>query len=173
MGVPASVIVSGSSSGPAPSGHDNLLAETRQRQSPSPSLGPAHMATVVNKVDELMLCTKPHPLVAATAAYWTTVSQQISLSFSVPLSFYCHCLDLDAFICSFTHFHFCYCLLSSFFLHSAPFTNVMCFCHCCCNNNIFLSISCLVLLLHATPSPHNIFIFCCFICMIIFEQEAC
>ncbi|XP_067275356.1 BRD4-interacting chromatin-remodeling complex-associated protein isoform X2 [Pseudorasbora parva] len=50
VGVPASVIVSGSSSGPAPSGHDNLLAETRQRQSPSPSLGPAHMATVVNKV---------------------------------------------------------------------------------------------------------------------------
>ncbi|XP_065138862.1 BRD4-interacting chromatin-remodeling complex-associated protein isoform X2 [Paramisgurnus dabryanus] len=50
VGVPASVIVSGSSSGPAPSGHDNLLAETRQRQSPSPSLGPTHMATVVNKV---------------------------------------------------------------------------------------------------------------------------
>ncbi|XP_001922824.3 BRD4-interacting chromatin-remodeling complex-associated protein isoform X3 [Danio rerio] len=50
VGVPASVIVSGSSSGPVPSGHDNLLAETRQRQSPSPSLGPAHMATVVNKV---------------------------------------------------------------------------------------------------------------------------
>ncbi len=91
MGVPASVIVSGSSSGPAPSGHDSLLAETRQRQSPSPSLGPAHMATVVNKVDELMLRTKPHPLVAATAAYWTTVSQQNSLSCSVPLSFYCHC----------------------------------------------------------------------------------
>ncbi|XP_057183096.1 BRD4-interacting chromatin-remodeling complex-associated protein isoform X2 [Triplophysa rosa] len=50
VGVPASVIVSGSSSGSAPSGHDNLLAETRQRQSPSPSLDPAHMATVVNKV---------------------------------------------------------------------------------------------------------------------------
>ncbi|XP_052008586.1 BRD4-interacting chromatin-remodeling complex-associated protein isoform X1 [Xyrauchen texanus] len=50
VGVPASVIVSGSSSGPAPSGHDNMLAETRQRQSPSPSLGPAHKATVVNKV---------------------------------------------------------------------------------------------------------------------------
>ncbi|XP_059420621.1 BRD4-interacting chromatin-remodeling complex-associated protein-like isoform X4 [Carassius carassius] len=50
VGVPASVIVSGSSSGPTPSSHDNLLAETRQRQSPSPSLGPAHMATVVNKV---------------------------------------------------------------------------------------------------------------------------
>ncbi|XP_051512206.1 BRD4-interacting chromatin-remodeling complex-associated protein isoform X3 [Myxocyprinus asiaticus] len=50
VGVPASVIVSGSSSGPTPSGHDSLLAEIRQRQSPSPSLGPAHMVTVVNKV---------------------------------------------------------------------------------------------------------------------------
>ncbi|XP_051953135.1 BRD4-interacting chromatin-remodeling complex-associated protein-like isoform X4 [Xyrauchen texanus] len=48
VGVPASVIVSGSSSGPTPSGHDSLLAETLQ--SPSPSLGPAHMVTVVNKV---------------------------------------------------------------------------------------------------------------------------
>lgn len=96
MGVPASVIVSGSSSGAAPSGHDNLLAETRQRQSPSPSLGPAHMATVVNKVDELMLCTKPHPLVAATAAYWTTVSQQISLSFC-PIVFLLSLLRLGCF----------------------------------------------------------------------------
>ncbi|TRY94921.1 hypothetical protein DNTS_023653 [Danionella cerebrum] len=50
VGVPASVIVSGSSSGLTPSGHDGLLAETRQRQSPSPSLGPTHMAAVVNKV---------------------------------------------------------------------------------------------------------------------------
>lgn len=129
MGVPASVIVSGSSSGAAPSGHDNLLAETRQRQSPSPSLGPAHMATVVNKVDELMLCTKPHPLVAATAAYWTTVSQQISLSFC-PIVFLLPLLRLGCFICSLTHFHSCFCLFSSFFLHSAPFTNVICFCHC-------------------------------------------
>ncbi|XP_007235719.3 BRD4-interacting chromatin-remodeling complex-associated protein isoform X2 [Astyanax mexicanus] len=51
VGVPASVIVSGGgSSGPAPAGHDNPLAETRPGQSPSPSLGPAHMAALVNKV---------------------------------------------------------------------------------------------------------------------------
>ncbi|XP_017541169.1 BRD4-interacting chromatin-remodeling complex-associated protein isoform X2 [Pygocentrus nattereri] len=50
VGVPASVIVSGGSSGSAPTGPDNLLAETHPGQSPSPSLGPAHMAALVNKV---------------------------------------------------------------------------------------------------------------------------
>ncbi|XP_066540403.1 BRD4-interacting chromatin-remodeling complex-associated protein isoform X2 [Hoplias malabaricus] len=50
VGVPASVIVSGGSSGPAPAGHDISLTESRPGQSPSPSLGPAHMAALVNKV---------------------------------------------------------------------------------------------------------------------------
>ncbi|XP_056090113.1 BRD4-interacting chromatin-remodeling complex-associated protein isoform X3 [Rhinichthys klamathensis goyatoka] len=66
VGVPASVIVSGSSSGAAPSGHDNLLAETRQRQSPSPSLGPAHMATVVNKTIKIQSASPSQHVVTPT-----------------------------------------------------------------------------------------------------------
>ncbi|XP_028818370.1 BRD4-interacting chromatin-remodeling complex-associated protein isoform X2 [Denticeps clupeoides] len=50
VGVPASVTVSGGISGPVPSAHDSLLTEARPSQSPSPTLGPAHMTPVVNKV---------------------------------------------------------------------------------------------------------------------------
>lgn len=69
VGVPASVIISGGSSGFTPTAHDGLLTETHPRENASPSLGPADMAALVKmKVDELVLCTKPHPLVAGTAA---------------------------------------------------------------------------------------------------------
>lgn len=56
VGVPASVIVSGGSSGSAPTAHDGLLTETRPGENASPSLGPADMAALVKKVDELVLC---------------------------------------------------------------------------------------------------------------------
>lgn len=69
VGVPASVIVSGGSSGSAPTAHDGPLTETGPGENASPSLGPADMAALVNKVDELVRCTKPLPLVAGTAAY--------------------------------------------------------------------------------------------------------
>ncbi|XP_076850272.1 BRD4-interacting chromatin-remodeling complex-associated protein isoform X2 [Brachyhypopomus gauderio] len=50
VGVPASVIVRGSSSGPTPTDHDIPLAESHPGQSSSPSLGPTHKAALVNKV---------------------------------------------------------------------------------------------------------------------------
>ncbi|XP_058244139.1 BRD4-interacting chromatin-remodeling complex-associated protein isoform X2 [Hemibagrus wyckioides] len=50
VGVPASVIVSGGSSGSAPTAHDGLLTETHPGENASPSLGPADMAALVKKV---------------------------------------------------------------------------------------------------------------------------
>ncbi|MCI4379319.1 hypothetical protein PGIGA_G00226690 [Pangasianodon gigas] len=50
VGVPASVIVSGGSSGSAPTAHDGPLTETHPGENASPSLGPADMAALVNKV---------------------------------------------------------------------------------------------------------------------------
>ncbi|KAF5907819.1 BRD4-interacting chromatin-remodeling complex-associated protein isoform X2 [Clarias magur] len=50
VGVPASVIVSGGSSGSAPTAHDGPLTETRPGENASPSLGSADMAALVNKV---------------------------------------------------------------------------------------------------------------------------
>lgn len=79
LGVPASVIVSGNFAGLTPSGPDGPLAGPLPGQSPSPSPGATHMAAVVPQVDEPMLCAQPHPLAAATAAYWITLSQILSL----------------------------------------------------------------------------------------------
>ncbi|XP_017321323.2 BRD4-interacting chromatin-remodeling complex-associated protein isoform X1 [Ictalurus punctatus] len=50
VGVPASVIVTGGSSGSAPTAHDGPLTETRPGENVSPTLGPADMAALVNKV---------------------------------------------------------------------------------------------------------------------------
>ncbi|XP_060733667.1 BRD4-interacting chromatin-remodeling complex-associated protein isoform X1 [Tachysurus vachellii] len=49
VGIPASVIISGGSSGFAPTAHDGLLTETHPRENVSPSLGPADMAALVKK----------------------------------------------------------------------------------------------------------------------------
>ena len=91
VGVPASVIVSGNFAGLTPSGQDGPLAEPLPGQSPSPSPGPTHMAAVVSKVDEPMPCAKPHPLAAATAAYWITLYEILS-----PAHFSFHCASLSS-----------------------------------------------------------------------------
>ncbi|TSR87282.1 Rhombotin-2 [Bagarius yarrelli] len=50
VGVPASVIVSGGSSGSAPTVHDDLVTENRPGENVSPFLGPADRAALVKKV---------------------------------------------------------------------------------------------------------------------------
>ncbi|KAI5620323.1 glioma tumor suppressor candidate regionprotein 1 protein isoform X2, partial [Silurus asotus] len=74
VGVPASVIVSGGSSGSAPTVHDGPLTETRPGENASPSLGPADMAALVNKQQALKIQSASPSRSVATHSVTPTLS---------------------------------------------------------------------------------------------------